>query len=233
MPCENKEVLKSILEEKENHNEIYSEIQKESIHIVSVSSFTDAFCTNLRDVFAHEDMAEVTRGVMHVNIPRHDTRIFILLGEKRKLRSVYEAETAWLQRYQCLGINNSLGYAKYGDASFCSGGGKVEWLGNHKDNYMEWRNIYSKEDGTYTMKLCYATGENRSVYCKVNGSEDFEIKTPGDNKKIVKTIVRNVTLGRQTAGLMTTMSSSYSPSLTHQHVLPIQKQPVCVILLLR
>lgn len=69
MPCENKEVLKSILEEKENHNEIYSEIQKESIHIVSVSSFTDAFCTNLRDVFAHEDMAEVTRGVMHVNIP--------------------------------------------------------------------------------------------------------------------------------------------------------------------
>ena len=98
---------------------------------------------------------------------------------------------------------------------------------------MEWRNIYSKEDGTYTMKLCYVTGENRSVYCKVNGSEDFEIKTPGDNKKIVKTIVRNVTLGRQTAGLMTTMSSSYSPSLTHQHVLPIQKQPVCVILLLR
>lgn len=148
----------------------------------------------VRDVFAHEDMAEVTKGVMHVNIPRHDTRIFILKGEKRKLRSIYEAETAWLERYQCLGINNSLGYAKYGDAKFCSGGGKVEWLGNHKDNYMEWRNIYSKEDGTYTMKLSYVTGENRSVFCKVNGSEDFEIKTPGDNKKIVKTVSRRIYL---------------------------------------
>ena len=148
----------------------------------------------VRDVFAHEDMAEVTKGVMHVNIPRHDTRIFILKGEKRKLRSIYEAETAWLERYQCLGINNSLGYAKYGDAKFCSGGGKVEWLGNHKDNYMEWRNIYSKEDGTYTMKLSYVTGENRSVFCKVNGSEDFEIKTPGDNRKIVKTISRRIHL---------------------------------------
>lgn len=148
----------------------------------------------VRDVFAHEDMAEVTRGIMHVNIPRHDIRIFILKGEKRKLRSIYEAETAWLERYQCLGINNSLGYAKYGDASFCSGGGKVEWLGNHKDNYMEWRNIYSKEDGTYTMKLSYVTGENRSVFCKVNGSEDFEIKTPGDNQKIVKTISRRIHL---------------------------------------
>lgn len=135
-----------------------------------------------------------TMGIMHVNIPRHDTRIFILKGEKRKLRSIYEAETAWLERYQCLGINNSLGYAKYGDASFCSGGGKVEWLGNHKDNYMEWRNIYSKEDGTYTMKLSYVTGENRSVFCKVNGSEDFEIKTPGDNQKIVKTISRRIHL---------------------------------------
>ena len=148
----------------------------------------------VRDVFAHEDMAEVTKGVMHVNIPRHDTRIFILKGEKRKLRSIYEAETAWLERYQCLGINNSLGYAKYGDAKFCSGGGKVEWLGNHKDSYMEWRNIYSKEDGTYTMKLSYVTGENRSVFCKVNGSEDFEIKTPGDNKKIVKTVSRRIYL---------------------------------------
>lgn len=148
----------------------------------------------VRDVFAHEDMAEVTKGVMHVNIPRHDTRIFILKGEKRKLRSIYEAETAWLERYQCLGINNSLGYAKYGDAKFCSGGGKVEWLGNHKDNYMEWRNIYSKEDGTYTMKLSYVTGENRSVFCKVNGSEDFEIKTPGDNKKIVKNVSRRIYL---------------------------------------
>ena len=28
---------------------------------------------------------------------------------------------------------------------------------------------------------------------------------------------------------MTTMSSSYSPSLTHQHVLPIRKLPDCAI----
>ena len=78
-------------------------------------------------------MPEVTKGVMLVNIPPHDTRIFALDGEKRKLRTIYEAETAWLERYQCLGMNNSLGYAKYADNSLCSGGGNVEWLGNHKD----------------------------------------------------------------------------------------------------
>ena len=91
-------------------------------------------------------------------------------------------------------MNNSLGYAKYADNSLCSGGGNVEWLGNHKDNYMEWRNIYCLEEGTYTMKLSYVTGENRSVYCKVNGNEEFEIKTPGNNKKKVETVSRLIHL---------------------------------------
>ena len=62
----------------------------------------------VRDVFAHEDLQEVTKGAMLVNVPSHDTRIFILNGEKRKQRSIYEAETAWLERYQCLGMNNTL-----------------------------------------------------------------------------------------------------------------------------
>ena len=48
--------------------------------------------------------------------------------------------------------------------------------------------------GTYTMKLSYVTGENRSVYCKVNGNEEFEIKTPGNNKKKVKTVSRLIHL---------------------------------------
>lgn len=178
----------------------------------------------VRDVFAHEDMAEVTKGVMHVNIPRHDTRIFILKGEKRKLRSIYEAETAWLERYQCLGINNSLGYAKYGDAKFCSGGGKVEWLGNHKDNYMEWRNIYSKEDGTYTMKLSYVTGENRSVFCKVNGSEDFEIKTPGDNKKIVKTVSRRIYLKKGMNTIRLSNPNAWCPDIDRITIIRYSKK---------
>lgn len=148
----------------------------------------------VRDVFTHEDLPKVAGGSMNVNVTRHDTRIFILKAEKRKPRTVYEAETAWLERFQCLGINNRLGYAKYSDAGFCSGGAKVEWLGNDKDNYMEWRNVFCQEDGTYNMLLSYITEEDRSVYCSVNGSEDFEIKTPGNNKHVVKTVGRKIHL---------------------------------------
>ncbi len=148
----------------------------------------------VRDLFMQKDLSEVTAGKMLVNVQPHDVRIFSLKAEKRKQRTVYEAETAWLERFQCIGMNNSLGYAKYGESSFCSGGAKVEWLGNHKDNYMEWRNVFCQKGGTYTMKLSYLTDEDRCVFCSVNGGEEFEISTPGDNRQIVKNITRQIHL---------------------------------------
>ncbi len=148
----------------------------------------------VRDVFAHKEMPKVDSGIMNVNIPRHDTRIFILNAEKRKPRTVYEAETAWLERFQCLGINNSLGYATYSDSDICSGGAKVEWLGNGEDNYMEWRNVFCPKDGVYNLILSYVTGDDRSVYCSVNGNENYEIKTPGNSKNVVKTVSRKINL---------------------------------------
>ena len=142
----------------------------------------------VRDVFAHKDMPKVENGIMNVNILPHDTRIFVLNAEKRNAHTIYEAETAWLERFQCLGINNSLGYANYADSECCSGGAKVEWLGNNKDNYMEWRNVFCSEDGVYNMILSYVTNEDRSVYCSVNGNTDFEIETPGNDKNCVRTV---------------------------------------------
>lgn len=173
---------------------IYNPTDQEQSFTLNMSDVDLEGKVKVRDVFAHKDMQEVPQGIMSIKVPRHDTRIFILEGEKRKQRTVYEAETAWLERYQCLGMNNSLGYAKYADNSLCSGGGKVEWLGNHKDNYMEWRNVYCQKGGTYTMKLSYVTDEDRSVFCKVNGTQEFEIKTPGNNKKIVKSVSQRIRL---------------------------------------
>lgn len=146
------------------------------------------------DAFTQKELNDISTGTMQVNVPRHDTRIFLLAGEKRKQRTAYEAETAWLERFQCLGKNNNLGYAAYSDDSICSGGGKVEWLGNHKDNYMEWRNIFSKKDGTYIMTLSYITDEDKSVFCSVNGGKKFEIKTPGNDKSIVKSVKHRIRL---------------------------------------
>lgn len=38
------------------------------------------------------------------------------------------------------------------------------------------------------MTLSYITGENRSVYCSINGSKEQEIKTPGTDRNVIRTV---------------------------------------------
>lgn len=59
---------------------------------------------------------------------------------------------------------------------------------------MEWRNVFCSEDGVYNMTLSYVTNEDRSVYCSVNGNNDFEIKTPGNDKNCVRTVSCHILL---------------------------------------
>ena len=148
----------------------------------------------VRDVFTQQDLPAITTKTMKVSVPLHDTRIFVLKGKQHKQRTNYEAETAWLQRFQNIGKNNTLGYAQYSAASYCSGGAKVEWLGNHEDNYMEWRNVFSQKEGDYIITLSYVTDEDRSLFFSVNGGEKIEIKTPGKNKNEVKTVSMSIRL---------------------------------------
>lgn len=148
----------------------------------------------VRDVFTQQDLPAITTKTMKVNVPLHDTRIFVLKGKQRKQRTNYEAETAWLQRFQNIGKNNTLGYAQYSAASYCSGGAKVEWLGNHEDNYMEWRNVFSQKEGDYIITLSYVTDQDRSVFFSINGGKEREIQTVGKNKNEVRTVSMSIRL---------------------------------------
>jgi len=132
----------------------------------------------VRDLFARRDLATVADGTMSVTVGAHDTRIFRLEGECRLERTVYEAETAWLERYQELGFNNRLGYADYSEDQSCSGGAKVSWLGNHADNWLEWRDVYSEEGGIYDMTVRYIQWDDRYVDCTVNGGEAVRLNLP-------------------------------------------------------
>lgn len=131
-----------------------------------------------RDLFQCRDMADVVDGQMQVTVPAHDTKIFRLEADKRLERTVYEAETAWLERYQDIGMNNRLGYAEYEDMPECSGGGKVAFLGNHPDNWLEWRDVYSREGGLYDMNIRYLAGREGFVMMSVNGKKSIRIELP-------------------------------------------------------
>ena len=47
----------------------------------------------------------------------------------------------------------------------------VGWLGNRASNDLQWRNVYSKDGGEYTLRVYFVTGEDRTMKLSVNGGE--------------------------------------------------------------
>lgn len=130
---------------------------------------------DVRDLFEGKDIGRNQSGKITVNVKPHDTQILKITAQRRLERSVYEAETAWLNRFQNLGVNPRLGYAQYATDSHCSGGAKVEWLGKDADNYLEWRNVYSHRGGAYCMQISFTASRPLHLYCSVNGGKAVRI----------------------------------------------------------
>ena len=149
----------------------------------------------VRDLFKKEDVG-VMSGSISATIPAHGTRIYKLQAESRLERTLYEAETAWLSAYQELKNHEVEGTANYIEDAACSGGVKVGWVGNRADNDIQWRNVYSKDGGEYTLRLYFKTGENRPVKVSINGGEPMAKTVNAGNWSSVGTVDFNVTLNK-------------------------------------
>ena len=125
---------------------------------------------SVRDLYAKRNIG-VFEGSYSVNVPAHGTRIYKFDAQDRLERKVYEAETAWLTDYQEIKNHEVYGTAVYSEKSGCSGGVAVGWLGNRDSNDLQWRNVYSKDGGEYTLRVYFVTGEDRTMKLSVNGGE--------------------------------------------------------------
>lgn len=139
----------------------------------------------VRDLFNRESLGEFISGKLVVNVKPHDTHIYRLKGELRYERQTYEAETAWLDTYQCLSNPLAVGSAYYVDVPQLSGGGKVTGLGNTQENGMEWREVYSQNGGDYWMHLDYLCSDIRQISCCVNDGSSFSLYVSSGSDNIV------------------------------------------------
>lgn len=137
---------------------------------VSFSQLDLAGEVKVRDLFAKADKG-VYEGSLSASIPAHGTRIYRLEANERLERTIYEAETAWLTSYQEIRNNEVYGTAIYSDNGLCSGGVAVGWLGGRDNNDLQWRNVYSKDGGEYTLRVYFITGEDRTMKLSINGGE--------------------------------------------------------------
>ena len=123
----------------------------------------------MRDLFACKDAAEVN-GKWSETVAPHGVRIYRLEAEKRLERSIYEGETAYLSSYQEIYNPMAFGTGTYFADSTCSGGMKAG-LGMRPQNDLRWRNVYSKNGGSYDMTIDCLTPEKRKMIVVVNGGE--------------------------------------------------------------
>ena len=139
----------------------------------------------VRDLFGQQSLGEFISGKLVVKVKPHDTKIYRLKGELRYERQIYEAETAWLDTYQCLSNPLAVGSAYYVDDDKLSGGGKVTGVGDTPENGMEWCDVYSQNGGDYWMYVNYLSQDIRQISCRVNEGIRFSLFVSSGSNEIV------------------------------------------------
>lgn len=208
---------------------IYNPSDSEQSFELNPADVDLAGTVDVRDLFARADLAPIApEGSMNVTLAAHDTAIYLLSGEQRLEQTVYEAETAWLERFQKLGINPSQGYAEYASDPTCSGGARVGWLGNHPDNWLEWRDVWSIEGGVYDLTINYLQWNDRTVQLSVNGGEPQTVSLPAvqpnSNKMRSETVRVVLAPGSNTVRIAN--PSGWAPDLDYISVKPVDPSAI-------
>ena len=134
---------------------------------VTFSDIDLADSVKLHNCFTKKDVGQFY-DTYKVTVAAHGTKIYVAEAQTRLERVRYEAETGYSKAYSEIDWN----VCQYSEASFCSGGYKAGYIGgSNANNYLEWRNVYSREGGDYQLTIGYISGESRSMTVYVNGKK--------------------------------------------------------------
>lgn len=124
---------------------------------------------NVRDLWAHADLGEMSTEYT-AEVPGHGVKMINVTAKKTRLKEVFEAEYSWINNFNL--TKNSEIVANQGKPvadNTCSGKAKVISIGNNAGNYIEFRDVYAKAAGNYTLTMFYISKEARSATISVNG----------------------------------------------------------------
>ena len=141
---------------------------------------------SIRDLWLHKDTVSKD-SMFTTTVPSHGVVMLKILGSHSVLQEVFEAEYAWINNFNL--TQNSVILADQGRVvkdTTCSGNAKVSSLGKSADNYIEFRDIYSNNSGSYHLTISYLSGENRSAVLSINGKDTILTNLNSGSSEIVK-----------------------------------------------
>ncbi len=192
----------------------YNPSDKQVEMSISLADLDLGGTAQVRDLFAKKDLDPV-EGKLTATVPAHGTRIYRVEAEQRLERALYEAETAYLGKYQEIKNNQQYKSGIYETNSACSGGAYATWLGADPKNDLQWRHVYSADGGDYTMTIRYVSGESRNMTVNVNGKDVKTLSFNSGGWGTVASKVLTVTLepGENIVRLYGKSSSSWMPNV--------------------
>ena len=164
----------------------------------------------LRDIVNHKEFSASVSGKFKVTVPPHGSQVFIATGDTRCEPKKYEAEQAWMKCYQEISGDRTACYAAKEGAS---NGAVVNDLGNNKDNYMEWKQVYSKSGGDYELTIKYICGEERQLAVSVNGEAPRMEKVSGKNWESVNSKTIRVKLRKGMNSIRLGQQDTWAPDI--------------------
>ena len=138
------------------------------------------------DAFDLVEMADVGRfeGNVSVKVAPHASKFYRFDAERRVMRKVYEAETAFLADYQELYDAAKAGTAFPDQRADASGGVIVRYIGNRATNDLVWQEVRVDSAGEYVLAFDYSSPDDRAFDLSVDGGKPVRIAAPATGGKI-------------------------------------------------
>lgn len=121
-----------------------------------------------RDLIKHEDSKVSKQGMLVAEVPAHATKALRVTATKRTEPTRYEAEWAYLGRFDDLGKRKKP--AQYVEMAGASGGMGISNIGGSDDNDATWNDVWSDEGGEYALTVVYSQSPRLNIVLDVNGS---------------------------------------------------------------
>ena len=168
----------------------------------------------VRDLFARKDLGTM-KGKLTAEVPAHGTRIYRLVAERRAEPTFYSAEIAWLSSFQDLAKPEEAGTAYFAPHPVERSVMVAHNLGGRADNYLLWRNVYSKAGGQYELEFTSSGGNWLTFHVEVNGMPAGTVD-PETKKNSVPVFLKNginvVRLHNDTAPMRDIVGMRLKPS---------------------
>lgn len=110
-------------------------------------------------------------------------------------------------------VNTFSGSAGADNCDACSGGQKVRFIGNDRDDYMVFNNVTVDEAGEYELFIDYTVNGTRSFFVSVNGGAGIEVPATGTSWDTPTSTSVTVTLDAGENSIKFYNNDDYAPDL--------------------